>query len=79
VVFWTRPNESATRPLAPRITINLTLPDGRRFAKFYDTTADQFTASKEGCDVPIGTSRLVGDFVATASRLPLRKYLSRSN
>jgi hypothetical protein len=45
VVFWTKPNVSPNRPLAPRINIYLTLPDGRRFEKFYDTTADQFTAS----------------------------------
>src|ERR1700726_2222406 len=61
VVFYTKPNVSPNGPLAPRITINLTLPDGGRFEKFYDTTADQFTASKEGCDVRIGTNRFVGD------------------
>jgi hypothetical protein len=36
-------------------------PDGRRFDKVYDTAADQFIASKEGCDVRIGTNRFVGD------------------
>jgi hypothetical protein len=61
VIFWTKPNVSPNRPLAPRITIYLTLPDGRRFEKVYDTTADQFTASKGGCDVRIGTNRFVGD------------------
>ena len=61
MVFYTKPNVSPNGPLAPRITINLTLPDGGRFEKFYDTTADQFTASKEGCDVRIGTNRFVGD------------------
>ena len=30
VVFYTKPNASPNGPLAPRITINLTLPDGRR-------------------------------------------------
>src|SRR6266436_667002 len=63
VVFYTKPNVSPNGPLAPRITINLTLPDGRRFDKIYDTTADQFTASKEGCDVRIGTNRFVGDLL----------------
>ena len=58
VVFWTKPNVSPNRPLAPRITIYLTLPNGRRFQKVCDTTADQFTASKEGCDVRIGTQSL---------------------
>src|SRR5712664_3828912 len=61
VVFWTKPNVSPNGPLAPRITIDLTLPDGRRFERFYDATADQFTASREGCDVRIGTNRFVGD------------------
>jgi hypothetical protein len=61
VVFYTKPNVSPNGPLAPRITINLTLPDGRRFDKICDTTADQFTASKEGCDVRIGPNRFVGD------------------
>ncbi|HLQ93246.1 MAG TPA: hypothetical protein VK148_24760 [Xanthobacteraceae bacterium] len=46
---------------SPRITISLTLPDGRRFDKIYETTADKFTASKEGRDVRIGTNRFVGD------------------
>jgi hypothetical protein len=66
VVFYTKPNVTPNGPLAPRITIDLTLPDGRRFEKFYDTTAHQFTASKEGCDVRIGTNRFIGD---------LRRYL----
>jgi hypothetical protein len=61
VIFYTKPNVSPNRPLAPRITINLALPDGRRFDKVYDTAADQFVASKERCDVRIGTNRFVGD------------------
>jgi hypothetical protein len=61
VVFYSKPNVSPNGPLAPRITINLTLTDGRQFDKIYDAAADQFTASKEGCDVRIGTNRFVGD------------------
>jgi hypothetical protein len=61
VVFYTKLNVNPNGPLAPRITINLTLPDGRRFDKFYDTAADQFTASKERCDVQIGANRFAGD------------------
>jgi hypothetical protein len=61
VVFYTKPNVSPNGPLAPRITINLTLPDGRRFDKICDTAADQFTGSKERCDVRIGTNRFFGD------------------
>ena len=48
-------------PLAPRITINITLADGRSFVKLLDTKPELFNASKSGCDVRIGTSRFVGD------------------
>src|SRR6266849_6045019 len=61
VVFYTKPNVSPNGPLAPRITINLTLPDGRTFVKFLDTKAELFSASKSGCDVRIGSNRFVGD------------------
>src|SRR5260221_12273824 len=61
VVFWTKPNVSQNLPPPPRTTIYLTQPDGRRLDKMSGTTADQFTASKEGCDVRIGTNRFVGD------------------
>ncbi|MBM7044775.1 hypothetical protein [Rhizobium lusitanum] len=61
VVFYTKPNVSPNGPLAPRITINLTLPDGRTFEKFLDTKPESFSASKSGCDVKIGANRFVGD------------------
>lgn len=61
VVFYTKPNVSQNGPLAPRITINLTLPDGRSFAKLLDTRPELFKASKSGCDVSIGPNRIVGD------------------
>jgi Diels-Alderase family protein len=61
VVFYTKPNVGPNGPLAPRITINLTLPDGRTFEKFLDTKPELFSASKSGCDVRIGANRFVGD------------------
>jgi len=61
VVFYTKPNVSPNGPLAPRITINITLPDGRSFVKFLDTKPELFDASKSSCDVRIGTNRFVGD------------------
>jgi hypothetical protein len=61
VVFYTKPNVSPNSPLAPRITINITLPDGRTFEKFLNTRPELFNASKSGCDVRIGTNRFVGD------------------
>src|ERR1700737_3211415 len=61
VVFYTKPNVSPNGPLAPRITIDITLPDGRTFQKFLDTSPELFHASKSTCDVKIGTNRFVGD------------------
>jgi hypothetical protein len=61
VVFYTKPNVSPNGPLAPRITINITLPDGRIFDKVLDAGPRLFDASKSGCDVRIGTNRFVGD------------------
>jgi hypothetical protein len=61
VVFYTKPNVSPNGPLAPRISIDITLPDGRTFEKFLDTGPELFDASKSGCDVRIGTNRFVGD------------------
>jgi hypothetical protein len=61
VVFYTKPNVSPNGPLAPRITINITLPDGRSYVKLLDTRPELFNASKSGCDVRIGTNRFFGD------------------
>ncbi len=61
VVFYTKPNVSPNSPLAPRITINITLPDGRIFDKLLDARPELFSASESGCDVRIGTNRFVGD------------------
>ena len=57
VVFCTKSSVNPSGPLAPRLSINLTLADGRRFLKFHDTPADQFIASKQGCDVRMGANR----------------------
>jgi hypothetical protein len=61
VVFYTKPSVSPNGPLAPRITIEITLPDGRTFEKFLDTRPGLFSASKSCCDVRFGTNRFVGD------------------
>jgi hypothetical protein len=61
VVFYTKPNVSPNGPLAPRVTINITRPDGRSFVKLLDTRPELFKASKSTCDVSIGTNCFVGD------------------
>jgi hypothetical protein len=61
VVFYTKPNVSPNGPFAPRVTVNITLPDGRNIDKLFDTMPELFSASTSGCDVRIGTNRFVGD------------------
>ena len=61
VVFYTKPTNDPGSELAPLVTINLTLPDGRIVNKVYRAKPDEFSASKKGCDVRIGANRFVGD------------------
>jgi hypothetical protein len=61
VVFYTKPNVSPNGRLAPRITINIALPDGRIFDRILDVGPELFEASKAGCDIRIGTNRFAGD------------------
>ncbi len=61
VVFYTKPASDPGSKLAPLVTINLTLPDGRIVNKVYRAKPDAFSASKTGCDVRIGANRFVGD------------------
>jgi hypothetical protein len=61
VVFYTKPSVSPNGPLAPLITIDITLPDGRSFQKLLDTRPELFSASKSTCDIRIGTNRFCGD------------------
>ncbi|MCB1720302.1 MAG: hydroxyneurosporene dehydrogenase [Alphaproteobacteria bacterium] len=61
VVFYTKYATDSNGPLAPMLSINLTLPDGRVFDKTMHVDADKFSASKEQCDVHIGDNRFSGD------------------
>jgi hypothetical protein len=61
VVFYTKPLMAPGAVLAPMITINLDLPDGRNLSKTLHAAPDTFAASREGCDVRIGANRFTGD------------------
>src|SRR5258708_24191229 len=78
VVFYPKPNVSPNGPLAPRITINITLPDGRSFEKFLDTRPSYSThrspVAMSGSG-PIASSAIS---IATTSRQPSRRYRSIS-
>jgi hypothetical protein len=60
VVFYTKPLTSLNAPLAPCVTINITRPDGQIFIRKLTTEPEDFSASKDGCDVRIGDSRFSG-------------------
>jgi hypothetical protein len=79
VVFYTKPNVSPNGFLAPRVTINITLPDGRSFVKLLDTGPELFNASKSTCDVRIGANRFVGDLHRYQITATIEEYRSTSN
>lgn len=54
VVFLTKEFTDISRPLAPMIRIDLTLPDGTTVERLAHFDPTLFSASTEGCDVRIG-------------------------
>ena len=61
IVFYTKNPVKVKGPMKPLITMELTLPDGR---KFYDQTKppmEDCSFSKEGCDVVCGESSIRGE------------------
>ncbi|MFD6885497.1 hydroxyneurosporene dehydrogenase [Streptomyces sp. NPDC059957] len=54
VVFLTKEFTDISRPLAPMIRIDLTLPDGTTVERLADFDPALFSASTEACDVRIG-------------------------
>jgi hypothetical protein len=61
VVFCTKDASRPHQPLEPLIEIDLDLPDGRRLMRYGRFKADEFSASKDGCDVRLGQYRFAGD------------------
>jgi hypothetical protein len=61
VIHCTKDASRPHQPLEPVIEIDLDLPDGRRFMKYGRFTPDEFSASRDGCDVHMGQYRFVGD------------------
>ena len=57
VIFCTKDASRPNQPLEPLIEIDLDLPDGRRLMKYGYYKAEEFSVSKDGCDVRIGPYR----------------------
>lgn len=62
ITFFTKPAEEPnSASAAPRIALDLDLPDGTTINKQVDFAPGEFSASTEGCDVHIGQNSFVGD------------------
>lgn len=61
IVFATKPLLERSGPLKPTLLITITLPDGRKINHFPVFPASQFSASKQGCDVKLGSNWTHGD------------------
>ena len=61
VVFFTKPMTEQDSELSPFVTIHIDYPDGRKIEKSVIVSPDEFSASKEKCDVKIGANYFRGD------------------
>ncbi len=61
IVFYTRSMVGIDSPAEPLVTVSLTDPDGTRHSLLDRVTPGVFRASRQGCDVKIGKSRITGD------------------
>lgn len=61
ITFFTKDAASPKGGLAPQIAMDLDLPDGRSINKSMPFSPDLFSASKESCDVRIGSNAFRGD------------------
>lgn len=59
--YYTKPLLQRNDALTPTIVMTLTQPDGRKLSDFPVYPADQFSASKDHCDVRIGPNWARGD------------------
>jgi hypothetical protein len=61
VVFYDKPLTDAGGPMRPGVQVDLTRPDGTKLSRGALVPLDQFSSSKDTCDVRIGEHRFVGD------------------
>jgi CrtC N-terminal lipocalin domain len=61
VVFYTKSPLEPTKPLSPYFTFNLDRADGSSISREVRVSPEQFSASKEGCQVRIGQGSFSGD------------------
>lgn len=61
ITFHTKPFTSPQLPLSPMVTIDFNGANGQNISKHFNGHAEDFSASKEQCDVKIGKSEFKGN------------------
>ena len=61
IFFYSKSPIAVDGPIKPMSTMELTLPDGRKFSEEVHATLEQSHYSKERCDVTIGDCHMEGD------------------
>ncbi len=61
IVFATKSLLERKGPLKPQLLLTITRPDGHKLDRSRTFTPDQFSASKDGCDVRMGENHVTGD------------------
>ncbi len=61
IIFATKDGTRLHQPFEPQLEIDLTLPDGTRLVRSWYPEPEEFSASKDGCDVRMGPYRFTGD------------------
>ena len=70
--FFTRPPTDLAGGLKPRVSINIARPDARRTREVIDYRADEFSASRDRCDVRIGPNHASGTLVDGFGRYEIK-------
>lgn len=61
IIFYSKSPIEVDGPVKPMATMELTLPDGRKFEEQVNATIEESYYSKEKCDIRIGECRMNGD------------------
>ena len=61
IVFFTKPLLNPAGPLSPGVSLTITTPQGEKLFKFITTAPDDFSCSRQGCDIRVHKSRVWGN------------------
>ena len=61
IVFYTKPFTAINKQLTPLVTIEITRPDGSKISKTHYGGVDEFSASKDSCNITIGSNYFRGN------------------